>query len=107
MIVQMINVVMRRSWREPNSPVMSGPFAMLIPMGTLEATKHKPWTWILGAPLSALKEAGVQFDPEARGLKAIQGDADSGSALEARAHQSSPQICIYNVGCAAREMTCS
>ncbi|KAL0049404.1 hypothetical protein WJX82_001334 [Trebouxia sp. C0006] len=70
------------SWREPDTPVMSGPFAMLIPMGTLEATKHKPWTWILGAPLSALKEAGVQFDPEARGLKAIQGDADSGSALE-------------------------
>ena len=72
-------------------------------MGTLEATKHKPWTWILGAPLSALKEAGVQFDPEARGLKAIQGDADSGSALEVP----SPQICIHNVGCAAREMTCS
>ncbi|KAL0042605.1 hypothetical protein WJX79_004971 [Trebouxia sp. C0005] len=70
------------TWREPNTPVMSGPFAMLIPMGTLEASKHKPWTWILGAPLSALKEAGVQFDPEARGLKAIQGDADSGSALE-------------------------
>ena len=79
---------MHRSWREPDTPVMSGPFAMLIPMGTLEATKHKPWTWILGAPLSALKEAGVQFDPEARGLKAIQGDTDSGSALEVRAQES-------------------
>ena len=59
---------------------------MLIPMGTLEDTKHKPWTWILGAPLSTLREAGVEFDPEARGLKAIQGDADSGSALEVRDH---------------------
>ena len=64
---------------------MSGPFAMLIHMGTLEGTKHKPWTWILGAPLVTLKEAGVHFDPEVRGLKAIQGDAQSGSALEERA----------------------
>lgn len=63
---------------------MSGPFAMLIHMGTLEGTKHKPWTWILGAPLVTLKEAGVHFDPEVRGLKAIQGDAQSGSALEER-----------------------
>ncbi len=100
-------MVVHRSWREPNTPVMSGPFAMLIPMGTLEASKHKPWTWILGAPLSALKEAGVQFDPEARGLKAIQGDADSGSALEVRAHESSPQLCIHHVGYATGEMTCS
>ncbi len=79
---------------------------MLIPMGTLEATKHKPWTWILGAPLSALKEAGVQFDPEARGLKAIQGDADSGSALEVKAHQSSVQLCIHRVGYARGKLTC-
>ncbi|KAL3154854.1 hypothetical protein ABBQ38_011396 [Trebouxia sp. C0009 RCD-2024] len=70
------------SWRDPDAPIMSGPFAMLIQMGTLEDTKHKPWTWILGAPLAALKKAGVEFDPEVRGLKAIQGDADSGSALE-------------------------
>ncbi len=71
-----------RVYRTPDSPVMSGPFAMLLPMGTLESTKHKSWTWILGAPLATLREAGVAFDPEARGLKAIQGDADSGSALE-------------------------
>ena len=51
-------------------------------MGTLEASKHKPWTWILGAPLSTLREAGVEFDPSVRGLKAIQGDAQSGNALE-------------------------
>ena len=61
---------------------MTGPFAMMLPMGTLEGTSHKPWTWILGAPLVTLKEAGVEFDPNVRGLKAIQGDADSGSALE-------------------------
>ena len=51
-------------------------------MGTLEGTKHKPWAWLLAAPLATLKEAGVHFDPEVRGLKAIQGDAQSGSALE-------------------------
>ena len=73
-----------RSWRKPDSAVMSGPFAMLIPMGTLAASKHKPWTWILAAPLSTLKEAGVEFDPNVRGLKAIQGDAQSGDALEVR-----------------------
>ena len=73
-----------RSWRDQDQPIMSGPFAMLIHMGTLEGTKHKPWTWILGAPLVTLKEAGVHFDPEVRGLKAIQGDAQSGSALEER-----------------------
>ena len=61
---------------------MTGPFAMMLPMGTLEGTHHKPWTWILGAPLITLKEAGVEFDPNVRGLKAIQGDAESGSALE-------------------------
>ena len=62
--------------------MMGGPFAMLMTMGTLEDTKHKPWTWILGAPLAAVKEAGVDFDPNARSVKAIQGDAQSGSALE-------------------------
>ena len=71
-----------RSWRNPSQPIMGGPFAMVLPMGTLEGSKHKPWTWILGAPLVTLKEAGVEFDPNVRGLKAIQGDADSGSALE-------------------------
>ena len=54
-------------------------------MGTLESTKHKPWTWILGAPLVTLREAGVHLDPEVRGLSAIQGDAQSGSALEVQA----------------------
>lgn len=72
---------------------MSGPFAMLIQMGTLEDTKHKPWTWILGAPLATLQKAGVQFDPEVRGLKAIQGDADSGSALEVK------HLCISCLPC--------
>lgn len=57
---------------------------MLAPMGTLEGSRHKPWTWILGAPLCTLKEAGVEFDPDVRGLKAIQGDAQSGDALEVR-----------------------
>ena len=73
-----------RSWRDQDQPIMGGPFAMLLRMGTLEDTKHKPWTWILGAPLVTLKEAGVHFDPDVRGLKAIQGDAQSGSALEVR-----------------------
>ena len=61
---------------------MTGPSAMLLHMGTLEGSKHKPWTWILKAPLITLKENGVEFDPEMRGLKAIQGNVSSGSALE-------------------------
>lgn len=65
-------------------PSMSGPFAMLIHMDTLEDTKHKPWTWILEGPLVTLKKAGVHFDPDVRGLKATQGDAQTGSALEVR-----------------------
>ena len=80
----LITLRVDRTWRDHGSPIMSGPFAMLIQMGTLEGTKHKPWTWILGAPLVTLKEAGVHFDPDVRGLKAIQGDAESGSALEVR-----------------------
>ena len=75
---------------------MTGPFAMLIHMGTLEGSKHKPWTWILGAPLSTLKENGVEFDPEVRGLKAIQGDVSSGSALE---------VGLFHLACAAVAVT--
>ena len=55
---------------------------MIFPMGTLEETKDQGWTWILGAPYNTVKKAGVDFDPDSRGIKAIQGDASSGSALE-------------------------
>ena len=51
-------------------------------MGTLDSTKHKGWTWILQAPVAEVMQAGVHFDPNARGVKASQGDAASGSALE-------------------------
>ena len=60
---------------------MLDPFAMMFPMGTLEETKDKEWTWILGAPLSAVTKAGVEFDPDSRSTTAAQGDASSGSAL--------------------------
>lgn len=87
-----IIVVCNRTWSDPTLPIMGGPFAMLMPMGTLEESKHKPWTWILGAPLSFVKKAGVEFDPDARGVKAIQGDAQSGSALEVSSLAASPLL---------------
>ncbi len=54
----------------------------LLPMGTMEHTKDKGWTWILAMPLAEVQKAGVDFDPNNRTVKAIQGDAASGSALE-------------------------
>ena len=32
--------------------------------------------------MDQVREAGVDFDPNARGIKSVQGDASSGSALE-------------------------
>ena len=55
---------------------------MLFEMGTLEETKGQSWTWVLGCPLDQVRAAGVEFDPNARGIKSVQGDASSGSALE-------------------------
>ncbi|KAL0021580.1 hypothetical protein WJX77_011733 [Trebouxia sp. C0004] len=72
--------------REPGVPMYAATseysrFA-LLPMGTLENTKHKGWTWIMAMPLAEVLKAGVDFDPNNRTVKAIQGDAASGSALE-------------------------
>ena len=53
-----------------------------MPLGTMEDTKDKGWTWILQAPIADVRKAGVHFDPNARTAKAIQGDAVSSSALE-------------------------
>lgn len=53
-----------------------------MPLGTIESTKDKGWTWILQAPIADVQKAGVHFDPNARTVKAIQGDAVSSSALE-------------------------
>lgn len=55
-------------------------------MGTLEETKHQAWTWVLGCCMGQVKEAGVDFDPHARGIKSVQGGASSGSALEVSLH---------------------
>lgn len=60
----------------------------LLPMGTLEKTKHKGWTWIMAMPLAEVQKAGVHFDPNNRTMKAIQGDAASDSALEVLANES-------------------
>ena len=57
-------------------------------MGTLEHTKHKGWTWIMAMPMAEVHKAGVDFDPNNRTVKAIQGDAASGSALEVLANGS-------------------
>lgn len=72
--------------REPGVPMFAATseysrFA-LLPMGTLENTKHKGWTWIMAMPMAEVHKAGVDFDPNNRTVKAIQGDAASGSALE-------------------------
>lgn len=53
-----------------------------MPMGTMESTRDKGWTWILMAPMADVQKAGVHFDPNARTAKAIQGDTSSRSALE-------------------------
>ena len=57
-------------------------FAMLFPLGTLENTSDTTWTWTLCAHLDKVKQAGVEFDPEARTLTSVQGIASSGSALQ-------------------------
>lgn len=67
---------------------------MLWPMGTLEETQHKAWSWALMAPMQTLKEAGVDFNPEVRTLKAIQGDAQSGDALEVTCTCGNPHYAI-------------
>ena len=59
-------------------------FAMLFPLGTLESTRATGWTWTLIAHLDMVKQAGVEFDPEARTLTSVQGIASSGSALQVR-----------------------
>jgi len=56
--------------------------ALVMPMGTMESTRDKGWTWILMAPMADVQKAGVHFDPNARTAKAIQGDTASRSALE-------------------------
>lgn len=57
-------------------------YAMLFPLGTLAATSDTTWSWTLCAHMDKVKEAGVDFDPEARTLTSVQGIASSGSALQ-------------------------
>ena len=51
-------------------------------MGTLEDTKDRAWTWVLSAPVTMVREKGVDFNPEKRSIKSVQGDAGKSSALE-------------------------
>ena len=75
-------------------------------MGTLEETRHKAWSWALMAPMHTLKEAGVDFDPEVRTLKAIQGDAQSGDALEVTRTCGHPHYAMYyDSSCAVQRPT--
>ena len=71
-----------RTYRPPGTWNVSTQSGMLFEMGTLEETKDQSWTWVLGCPLELVRKAGVEFDPDARGVKSIQGDATSGSALK-------------------------
>lgn len=56
--------------------------AILFPLGTLESTSETSWSWTLIAQPQVVKQAGVEFDPEARTLTSVQGVASSGSALQ-------------------------
>lgn len=56
--------------------------AMLFPLGTLEETSDTGFSWTLFAHVGKVKEAGVEFDPEARTLTSVQGIASSGSAMQ-------------------------
>lgn len=77
------------------SPAAESRGALVIPMGTMESTKDKGWTWILGAPIEEVRKAGVHFDPNARTAKTIQGDAESSSALEVlHAMPWTPMACV-------------
>ena len=58
--------------------------ALILPMGTIESTKDRAWTWILQSPVADVIDAGVDFDPEVRTVRASQGDAVTGGALEVR-----------------------
>ena len=71
-----------RLYQKPGPASINSASARLFKMGTLEETKDQAWTWVLGCPMDQVREAGVAFDPNARGVKSVQGDASSGSALE-------------------------
>lgn len=55
-------------------------FAILFKMGTLEETKDRAWTWVLSAPIDVVQAAGVNFDPNVRSIKSVQGDAGGASS---------------------------
>jgi len=55
-------------------------FAILFKMGTLEETKDRAWTWVLSAPIDVVQAAGVNFDPNVRSIKSVQGDAGGTSS---------------------------
>ena len=63
-----------RWWRSDETGTFSKPFAVIFKMGTLEDTKDRAWTWVLSAPIDYVKAAGVEFDPEARTIKSVQGE---------------------------------
>ena len=49
---------------------------MLFRMGTVEETKDRPWSWVLSAPIEFVKAAVVDFDPDVRSVKCVQGDTE-------------------------------
>ena len=82
-------------------------FAMLFPLGTLENTSDTTWTWTLCAHLDKVKQAGVEFDPEARTLTSVQGIASSGSALQVQCSSlTTVKTCFCLVGAEHVFWTC-
>ena len=58
-------------------------FGMLFKIGTLPETEDRPFSWVLSAPLEFLTDAGIDFDPEVRSIKSVQGKSEGKtSALE-------------------------
>lgn len=69
-----------RVYGQPGPMNMNKQFAILFKMGTLEETKDRAWSWVMSAPIDAVKAAGVDFDPNARSIKSVQGDAGGQSS---------------------------
>ena len=58
--------------------------ALILPMGTIESTRDRAWTWILQSPMADVVDAGIDFDREVCTVRASRGDTATGGALEAR-----------------------
>ena len=73
-----------RWYREPGKDPGQNMSAMLMQIGTVEETQDQCWYWILGCPIDIVREAGVDFDPSSKGIKPVQQQDSTQSALQVR-----------------------